>query len=726
MARLKQTVVQRDFSFMGIREDFLEGDDLDIRRASLRSVKNMRSLATRAIEQRPGTFFMRQIDSESVLFEMKLRSGAAYAIIFTAGGLEVVDRTGVQVYRETGAAWSDPGDVWFEPFGNTAVIGGPFGIYELTNDDGAWSLTKFAFTQGPGGELQQPYWSFTKDTTIRPGGLEGFVSVVASKAVFTPGHVGLRIRYNRREMTVVSYISPTQVSAFVVNRLPPSFRIRVQDASEFRVGDSVVGSDTNYQGIIVAISEFDIDVATLTLFEGPDVGEELSGPSASSSITSKTSLAPLDSPIWDEPLMSDVRGWPRSAAWASGRLFMMNFDSAPDVIAVSSSREYKDFGVGARDDDAIARAIGDNEPRWLHAINMGDVLLLSNQGTYYVPTRDNGILTPSTFNVVQADETSASPIRPVRVEDGVVFVEAGGETLCAALLDGNVYLKWSVRTLSRFHNHVIRTPVRLCGPSLSGLQAEKYVFVVNSDGTLAALSWQESIRDERIGFVPWETSGQFKSVAAVLGEYWTVVSRISDGEPTGFLERFSQDAYLDAAIEKNQAPTTANLTANGENLTANGDPVFIDLARQGQFKNASVDIYSNGWDVGTFQTDATGTIIGEPDFEGTRQIGLAFTCEVEPWPVELIESPRVGTLKARVLQMTVSVQNSLGLQTLCNSYQAKIGAHLFGDDLTKPPIPRTQIYRFSVFGNRDHPALKISRPRPGPLRILAIGQRVTA
>lgn len=726
MARLKQTIFQRDFAFMGLREDFLEGDDLDLRRASVKSIRNMRSLASRTIEQRPGTFFIRDIDPNALLFDIRLRDGTTYALIVAPNNLEVVGRDGEQVHSEISVPWSDPDDVWVEQFGNEVIIGGVFGLHVLAYDDGFWTFSEFAFTLGAGNETQQPYWSFIKDVTLQPSALSGDIEVVASSPIFTESYIGLRIRYNFREILVTDFVSPQRVLGTVVTSLPPSFSITVADAREFRVGDAVVGADTNYQGVVVSITDATLFVTTTAFFEGPDSGEELSCPTGSSKISGRTEIDPVPSPVWDEPLMSDVRGWPRSAAWASGRLFLMNFDQAPDVIAVSSARDYRDFGVGASDDDAIARSVGDNEPRWLHAVSMGDVLLLSSKGTYYIPTRDNGVLTPSTFNVVQADETSSSPVRPVRAEDGVVFVEAGGETLCAALLDGNIYLKWSVRTLSRFHNHVIKSPSRLCGPSLSGGTPEKYVFVVNSDGTLAALSWQESIRDERIGFVPWDTNGQFKSVAPILGEYWVVASRESGGTEVGLLERFSQEAFVDAAITKSATALEDLIEFNGEIFYADGEPIGLNLATQSHFRNVSVDIYADGWDAGTFETDADGVIINEPEFDGERQVGYAFTCSVSPWPVEVIESPRVGTLTARVLQMVVSTQNSLGFEAQCNSYSATIGAYRIGDDLTVAPVPRTQIYRFSVFGNRDHPELTIRRPRPGPLRILAIGQRVTA
>ena len=134
--------------------------------------------------------------------------------------------------------------------------------------------------------------------------------------------------------------------------------------------------------------------------------------------------------------------------------------------------------------------------------------------------------------------------------------------------------------------------------------------------------------------------------------------------------------------------------------------------------------YANGWDVGDFVVPANGNI--DPGFQilGSRQIGLNFEAEMSPWPTELIDSPRIGTLRARVMEFVVSVQNTLGYEVRTNNTVRQIGAYRMGDDLSQPPVPRTEVKRFSVFGIRDHPEMVVAKRRPGPFRVLALGQRV--
>lgn len=725
MARVKQTVMQRSFQHMETREDFLEGDDLDIRQSSVRSALNMKALATRVAEARPGLFFERVMSTAENAVEIRPESGMLFGLIVNDDNIEIIDQNADLVHTVSPVPWTSGKEVWTSPFRKQVVLGnGTDGIWTLTYEGGTWTFADFAFAAANAGDTAQPYWVFEKDTLITPSATTGNITVTASKGIWTQNHVGLSIRYGFREILITSRVSSTVVSGTVVSRLPPSYLVAVEDASVFRVGEAVLGADTKYRGLITAISGLNLSIATETFYEGPNVGEELSGPAGSSKVTATLEIPPVESPLWDEPLISPVRGYPRAAGQISGRLIFLDFAQEPSALAVSSARDISDFEVGANDDDAIVRKIGDGAPRWLHAENMGDLVLFSDRGIYIVPVRENGIISPSTFNTVLVDDAASSEIKPVKVEDGIIFVDSSGESVSAVLLDGNVYLKWSVRKMTTYHNHLIKSPVALCGPSLSSTSAEKYMFVVNADGTLAAVSWDRSIRDEAVGFAPWVTNGNFINIAPMFGGYWAIVDRSVGGQTVRFLERFSDDAVLDCATTSSDDPNAQYLTANGVNLTVNGGPLTVSSPGAGHLIGETVSYYSGGWDVGDYLVADDGSVTPNSPVSGDIQIGFNFEAEMEVWPVELIESPRIGSLRARVMEFIVSVQNTLGYEVTCNGTTRKVGAYHIGDDRTAPPPRRTEVRRFSVFGNRDHPTMKVAKRRPGPFRVLALGQKV--
>jgi hypothetical protein len=680
---------------MVVRSDLLERDDTEVRKRSLRDGKNLRALASGGIEARWGSFVMAQYVGARQLVEIKPADGETYLLVLRESSLLLLNEDGSSRQSISPVPWTDASTLWVETFRNRTIIGGGIRPHVLLYNGATFTLNPFDFALGPGGEVAQPYWSFRPGSRLSVGGYTGTVSLV----YFAPGSVnpdalpaeitpGTRIRYHNREIVVTSSNSGT-----VTTRLPPSFEVTVSNPNSFLVDQVVIGNDTGWQGYICGISGNDLLCATLSGFSGPDNGESISGPNGSSTITGVAlESGGYASPIWDEPLFSDYKGWPRSAASAAGRLAFVDHPSAPDVIAVSSARSIDDFAVGQEDDDAIVRAIGDNSPRLLHAVSVGDLIILSDRGCYNIPTRENGVLTPSTFNPVQFDRRGASGIRPAQVDDGVAFIDASGTKLLAALLDGNVYLKWSIRDLSILAPDLIRSPTMLCQPVIDDAAPEKYILIVNADGTMTAASWQDALGPETVGFCLWETAGAYRAAAPAFGSYWTLVAREGEGRT---IERFSPDAYLDGARVASALPlnlshlTEVSVYANGNSF----GPVSV----------ADLPPLTNGW-----------------------QVGANFVSSALMWPEEVIDSGRNGMFEAKVIRFGVSVQDTRSLQIRTNRTTRTMGAYSFGDDLSVPPPLQTRRYRVPVFGTRTHPDLEVIKHEPGPWRILAAIQEAQA
>lgn len=717
----KRTITQRSFLLGEVRDGFLEADDLDIRQASCLKAENMRVTATRGLHSRPGMFFVRDAAGGKDIIEIRPATSEIFGLIIMDTRAIIISEDGGQKFEINPSPWVSAGDVFVETFREKTVIGGPFGLYELTYDNGSWSFAKYEFDVAAGGDLAQPYWSFVKDTTIRPSARTGAIDIIASKALWTPGYVGMKIRYGQREISVTSYTSPTRISGTVTDSLPPSYSIELDKTLGFKTGDAVVAVDTNFQGIIVNISGAFIEVLTTAFFDGPDNNEQISGPSTSAKVISKTEITPLESFIWDEPAMSPVRGYPKSGASAGGRLTLVDFPQVPDLICMSSSRGVNDFKAGAGDDDAIVRTTGDNSPRFLHVVNAGDLLLFSDRGLYYINIRDGNILTPSNFKATLFDKRSSSPVRPVSVDDGVVFVEASGEAIAACLLDGNIYLKWSVRTISTFHDPLIKSPIKLCGPSLFSEAPEKYMFVINKDGTIAAVSWFSDFAADSVGFVPWNTQGLFKTVSPVFGGYWAIVERDIGGTISNMIERFDDEALADCAV-----PVFASsaLEVNGLPLEVNGDPLSVISPGATPLAGADVHIYSGNWFGGVRTVGLDGVVPDIEDMPEDTYAGFNFKSSFMPWPVEVIDSPRAGMLKARLIRGSVSVLASGSFSIRANKHVRQVGGYKWGDALDAPPPSRTEVYRFSVVGRRDHPEIEITKEEPGILEVMALTQEV--
>jgi hypothetical protein len=79
----------------------------------------------------------------------------------------------------------------------------------------------------------------------------------------------------------------------------------------------------------------------------------------------------------------------------------------------------------------------------------------------------------------------------------------------------------------------------------------RYAYAVNTDGTLAVVSYSESESDAVPGWTPWVTQGVIRWVAAGHGECWAIVARTIDGVATTkyTLEVFETSRLIDGACD---------------------------------------------------------------------------------------------------------------------------------------------------------------------------------
>jgi hypothetical protein len=695
----KRALTQRSFVLGQPREEFLEAVDLDLSDNSLRKAENVRIKATRTIAERHGTEYVTAVAPFTKAWEIHPQDGVVAALLISKTTLAVLDpATGAVVYGQPISTLTDTEyeHLWVEPFGFETVIGTEDRLQVLRWTGSTYTLTDFAFDAAPGSELAQPYWAFTTGITLTPSAVTGSVTVTASAALFSAAWVGMRIRYLNREILITAFTSATQVTGTVQSQLPPTFQLTLSTTTGFKVGDTVVGQTTDYRGYIIAVAATTIDVLTIDFFDGPDAAEKISAPSGTATLTSKAVISPGASPIWDEPLISPVRGYPRSGASAAGRLVLCDFAAAPDVIALSSSRSIMDFRVGDEDDDAIARAIGDNRPRLLHVVNVGDMIILADRGLYLISLRDGTILSPATFAPTSFDARGSTGARPAKVDDGVVFVEAGGSAIAVARLTGEVYKKWAVRTLSTFHDHLFTGPIALCGPPANCILDDKYLFVANGDGTLVAMSWTDNFDMDNVGFVKWTSPNcAWIWIAPIAGQYFLIGTRSF----AVTLERLSATAMMDC-----EQSATAAIPSG--------------------FNGQVMHVAGEGWYAGT-RTITGGAVPDVADVPAGARVGFNFVARAQAWPKKLVDHPKAGLLSCRVIRFAASVLSTGPVQIRANAITQSFGGYSFGDDLSDPAPGMTKTIRVSVVGRRDHPELEIIKPLPGRMQVLSLTQEVS-
>lgn len=693
----KQTVTQRQFSLGQIIDSFVEAKDLEIRGAAVRRAENVRPTVAGTLVGRMGSLYRNAVQEGAAwCVEIRPRFNLKFGLVVGNARLRVVNSMGETIQNFATVPWTDADEVWIEPFREETVIGHPNGLHVLTYDGGTFALTDFVFDEGAGGELAQPYWAFRQKVTIDPSGYTGSITVTASAGIFSSDYVGLRIRYHQTEILLTGFTSSTVMTGTVIGELPPTFSITVGDASGFRVNDVVVGLDTNFSGIIRGRSGNVLTVATTEGHLGPDVGEQISCSSSTSKVTAKSKEAnPVSTLYWDEPLISPVRGYPKAGRSAAGRLWFVGFDDIPDLVCASSARGPYDFEIGDDPDDGFLRQVGDNSPEILHIENAGDIIILTDRGLYYVPIREMKILTPNNFQALKMDDRSASRVRPTMVENGLVFVEGNNKTVSACVLADGVYTKWAVRAISTYHDATITDPVRLCGPALYSRDPEKYLFVINGDGTLAAMSWVESFNLETVGFFPWSTDGAYINIAPMFDAYYALVDRSDRGFPPRILERFSRSAYLDCQVGQSDA---GDVYDDGDVYVYDGQPVGLRSIVDG--------------------------VLDDLDLSADAVVGIQFTPRVQFWPAEITNTGRAGMLTARTIRFAVDVRSAGEFTLRANNNDRIFGGYASESDIEEPAPLINGRFKMSVTGERIRPVISFIKHVPGPFEILAITHEV--
>lgn len=566
---------------------------------------------------------------------------------------------------------------------------------------GSWAVSDFAFGTGLGGAIQQPYHRFAaKGVTIQPSGSSGSITVTASAPVFNSGMVGSRIRYIGREIEITAYTSTTQVTGTVRQQFFPTqlLALGAGEGTGFSVGDTVIGDTSGVESIVVAKAGDNITVSNRNSFAAYEVGEIVVSPLGRGTIATVTPNAYVTfaTTEWDEQAFSDYRGWPTAVGFHGNRLWF-NHPSLPSRIYGSAIDDPFNFDPGdATDGDAIHEHLGDEEPRQiLRFVSSDNLLILCDTKNYYIPQSRNLPITPTTVSFVSLSGAGSTDCVPAISDEGVLYVEEGGKRVMLALATGDDQKSWRTVPLSDPSAHLIDNPVELEIGYGSGVDTERYLYVVNADGTLAVLflKYDEQTRaPAAMGWTPWKTRAgdTFESIVSVEGEVYLVGKRAQNSTTNRYIERIDPSFLLDSAIRY-------------------GDSVYSSTgAVASPYDSDVIDVVQSNFWIGTSTANA-----GIAAVAGA-EMGLDFEVDIEPFT-----PPKSGSRTdraRRIVQAVISVRET-GLYEVNGE---TISALRDGDDFTQPPPLRTEDRHFRFLGRSTRPTVRLRQMKASPLSVLSI------
>lgn len=732
---------QRDFSSGELNIDAKRRDDQPIMRAGARQLRNWRVLNSGAAMNRAGR---RAIFGGSGRVEKVLVApGLTFYLGFGLGFLSIFDATGNLVTGNSGAySWTNATVrqivLAIVPRGAgqiDVVMTFPGQIPKVatwTSGTG-WSFSDFSFTIAEDGSVLLPFYRLSASgITIQPSASVGIITLTASAPVFFPGMVGTIIRWNTRQVRILTYIDSTHVTANVIQQLLGALTLTATGSFNggFAIGDIIGGANSGTTaeifGITGTITSLQVNVLEARLFSP---GEGVFGPNGSFVLAAQTGITNGPTLQWDDAVFSTYRGWPQSCFFDQNRLGFCDIPALPNGIGWSRIAQYGDFLPAAVTADDPIFEIAPERSRVYHVATKQDEIVLTDRGVWYIPINETNPLKPGSVVFKKISVDAASQAAPSETNEGIVFIGAGQNRVVAIVPTGTLTNPWQTKETSLFHQHLFNAPYCIVSTIGDDTFAERYVYVLNTDGTVAVGKYDAG--KEWVGWLPWDGKGVPQWIS-VLGSETTFVTQY--GGVSLVAERLDSTIYLDGAILLNAPPV--GLLPPGGGLTG---PLWWLLG-------GSVDLMDGIMPKGTYQVDGVGNIIpnnpGEDLSSPTLLAGQSWVSTLEPFPTnsDAGADQHQRMRRRRILRIAATVEQSTGFKfsklyagikgALLPVFGSEIGSHRVptwnqDDNQALPPPTRNQTYLWRPTGRFFDPRAALVKDVPGPITVVEIAMEIS-
>uniref|UniRef100_A0A9E7ZMN4 Uncharacterized protein n=1 Tax=Bosea sp. NBC_00436 TaxID=2969620 RepID=A0A9E7ZMN4_9HYPH len=696
-----QIIAQRDMSAGQIDPTALRADDTEIMRAGLRTARNVRILASRGVARRPGRRAL--FATTGICEKVRPAAGVEWYMEVEAGSITFRSDNLTVALRFNGLPWTTAmltelrwvesgGTVIFAHQGMRPQV---FSYDRLTN---SWIASAFLFSVDPNGSTRQPFHNFYlgSGVTMTPSGRSGLILVNFSGPVLSPGHVGTVFTYAGRQMVMTGVTSAFSGAATVIEELPPTFDVGVDNISGLQIGDVVEGVTSGARGQVVEMGSLTARILVDKNWSGFTVDELVAGPRSKMKVTSQAAGPTVPSTQWAEALMSDFRGWPGCVSKDVQRIIFCKLAQAGAAIVWSSTGTLNDFRIGAEKEDAIFEFVPEN-CLVLDVLGGADEFVFTDKGNYYVPVSVSNPLIPGSIDFRLISDDPSSDIRPRSTTDGLIFINSARTRIFAIVGTGQTARPYIVEDLSEYHSQIIRSPVSLATSTADVSAPERYLYIGNVDGTLAVGRYQRSQTARGwVGWVPWDGQGVIEWVAAGAGSVIVTARYETTVGTVRFVEVFDDSLLLDAtqAVATVSGGDALELDAGIYLEVESGDPLILDHTYSFNWAaGTTLSVERNGWYRGDYTVEPDGSLSGAIPVQSVVGLngGFNFTVEIEPFVPHADGGPsRKQRLRPRrIKQIGVTVQRSQAL---------KIGNYLVpfyraGENEEVAPPLRDEVYR---------------------------------
>lgn len=748
---------QTDFSYGEVDSDLKRADNHPARKAGLRQMANARIHNSGNIQNRSGRSAFYPAPNAERIEQFTISAGNDFEIEFGTGYVRIIDTAGAQVANFGGLPWTaaNVNQIVYAILGFQIFItfGHSMRPKVITLTGTVWAIADYTELV-VGGQKRTPFYRISpQNITILPGAQTGSgVSLVASQPLFVAGHVGTRMRFVNRQMLITAVADSTHATVTIMESLPghQDLGVSTDPRTAISVGDIIIGNTSGSKGIVTAIGAGAIEVQLISTnstvvivnyFEQRTVSflnETVTGPGGSAVIGS---AGPIDAPTigvayWDEEVMNDFRGYPASCFVDQFRLGFSDFPSTPNGIGWSAINSPTDlYVVGPTTPNGAIFELAPNKVRIYYVTPgpEGSEFIFCDRRVYYIPISATNPLVPGSVEFKTLSGDGAAQVQPRLAQEAIVYVNAGGNSMMAIIATGATLRPFNTRGLSDFHAHLFNAVKCIACPGADGTFNERYVYVLNGDGSLVVGKYSAGSlvsQEPVIGWGPWSGVATVKWIAA----WQQNVLFTSSYFNTTICEVLDDTVYMDAALFVNALPAAfAAPPGKGPLWWIPSQTVFL------------MDQVTRP--MGVYQIDANGFIVpqgmgGENLAAASLVAGQIWTGIVEPFsPDAPSGADQHQRMNMRAYSyFAVYLMNSTGLvfATIFSGKQTRLGTvpgtiintrrvptYSMDDDATLPPIQNETVEFYSPKGTTYDPRAAVLWDTPGPIQILEIAMEVS-
>ena len=400
----------------------------------------------------------------------------------------------------------------------------------------------------------------------------------------------------------------------------------------------------------------------------------------------------------DEPVWSDVRGYPRTVTFHEGRLYFGGSKSLPSTVWGSNVNDFFNFFLGTQlDDEGIFFTLDTDQYNQIQSIYSNRSLQIFTTGAeFYV--KDSPI-TPSNLAAIPQTRLGSKRVRPVSLNGLTYFIQQNGKVLNSFLFLDAIQSN-SSEPVSILSPHLIKDPVQVSVKRGSSTSDVNYIYLVNNDGTITVYC---SVPSQDIdSFTRWEMAKSIVSAVVVSDKLHVCVE--DDGSYYICVE--DDTLNTDVGIYEDFSPGTSDTLTGLSHLE--GETVVIKA--DGAVQDSEV---VSGGEV-TIYREAT-----------TIEAGLEYTALIETMPINVpLQSGPIAAKRKKIGRAMLQLFESNGVLVYGPGSPQFITDKTMAVNQFSSPEPQTGLRRIYIGGWSLEATLTITQATPFNMQILSIGMEV--